>query len=103
MIKKISFGLLCLIILACLTFGGALLIASANNDISVRDQFFNWFPALEQTVETEDEKSDDVVIEDETEEENGEQTEGEETNGEQTEGEETNGEQTSGEDQTQTE
>lgn len=94
MIKKISLWVVCAIVLVGLTFGGTLLTMSAIHDISVRDQFFNWFPALEQTVETEDEKSDDVVIEDETENENGEQTSGEETNGE---------DQTSGEDQTQTE
>ena len=84
--KKVLLWLLGAIGLAGLTFGGSLCVMASVHDNSVKDEFFNWFPSLEQTVETEEEKTDDEII---VEDENGEET----TEEEQTPSEE-NGEQT---------
>ena len=74
--KKLLLWLLGAIGLAGLTFGASLCIMASVHNNSVKDEFYNWFPALEKTVETEEEKSDDeIVVEDETQtEENGEST-----------------------------
>lgn len=76
-LSKLALFLLCVIGLAGVTGGTSLCIMAGVHDHSVKDEFFNWFPALEKKVETEDtSKDDDIVIEDdETQtEENGETT-----------------------------
>ena len=84
-LSKLALFLLCLIGLAGIAGGASLCIMAGVHKHSVKDEFFNWFPALEKKVETEEtSKDDDIVIEDENpSEENGEQTEV--TDGEQTE------------------
>lgn len=75
-LSKLALFLLCLIGLAGIAAGASLCIMAGVHKHSVKDEFFNWFPALEKKVETEEtSKDDDIVIEDETQtEENGEST-----------------------------
>lgn len=83
-LSKLALFLLCLIGLAGIAGGASLCIMAGVHKHSVKDEFFNWFPALEKKVETkETSKDDDIVIEDETSDET-QTEEGTETSGETT-------------------
>lgn len=76
--KKFWIYLVTAVFLFFVVCGATLCIMASVHDHSVKTELFNWFPALEKTIEDkETSKDDDVVIEDETQTE--EETEGEET------------------------